>query len=81
MSYNSPYDCCDVRVIHQAASRYQDQFRSQRDWIVVCRMCFYGVHPHGDDKYSDCKVLLIDENGNFTKSQCCCTWRENYDNL
>jgi hypothetical protein len=78
MSYNSPYGW-DVRVIYQAAGRFQEQFISERNGHVVCRMCFFGVHPHGEDYRSDCKVLLTDENGNFTKSQCCCTWRENYE--
>ena len=79
MGYNSPYAISDVRVYRNAveAIQYEIVIRKDEIQLPICRACFYGVHPHGETKNSDCKVILKRrDTGSLTGSQCCCTWRE-----
>jgi predicted metal-binding protein len=78
MGYNSPYALSDVECYVHAVPSTQEAFPVvSREGInlFVCRSCFYGVHPHGGNETSDCKVLLKNEAGEDL-GQCCCTWRK-----
>ena len=71
MPFNSPYGFWDKRVPYQAVPTIQDDFHG------VCQTCFFGIHPHGENENSDCKVLLTDHvRGILNGSQCGCRWRE-----
>lgn len=73
---NSPY-YPDARVHVSAVEQIQDEYHGVRNGLPVCRSCFYGSHPHGEGKHSDCKVILKDPTtGRRTGNQCCCEWRE-----
>ncbi|MHB8361359.1 MAG: hypothetical protein ACYDAO_10690 [Thermoplasmataceae archaeon] len=84
--FNSPYgveEYGDVRVNNSAVPSRSREIRTPRNDLLICKWCFYGIHPHdartkenemgGFKDAQDCKVILVDEKGNTT-GQCCCTW-------
>lgn len=76
MGFNSPY-YADARVYANAVESTQEEYHDGRNGLPVCRSCFYGAHPHGENDHSDCKVVLKDPiTGRMTGNKCCCQWRE-----
>ena len=69
-----------IEIPNSAISGYQDEYKDEKTGLPICRLCYYGLHPHGEvyDKYNwaDCKVLLRDTNTwQYTGNQCCCQWK------
>ncbi len=77
MGYNSSYALSDVECYIHAVPSIQEPLLviARQEITYVCKSCFYGVHPHGGNERSDCKVTVVTEDEQWS-GQCCCTWRK-----